>query len=42
MAGNGCESTSGKNCRFLDAFVYEYSFDDGGMKVGTYAEDFAT
>ena len=42
MAGKGHESTSDKNCRFSDAFDYGYSFDDEGMKMGTYAEDFAT
>ena len=42
MAGNGHESTSGKNCRFSDAFDYEDSFDDEGMKMGTYADDFRT
>ena len=36
------ESTSSENCRFSDVFDYEGSFDDEGMKMGTYAEDFTT
>ena len=42
MAGNGHEWTSSKNCRFSDAFDYEDSFDDEGMKMGMYAEDLRT
>ena len=42
MAGNGHESTSSENCRFSDAFDYEDSFDDEGMKMGAYAEGFTT
>ena len=42
MAGKGHESTSSKKYRFSDAFDCENSFDDEGMKMWTYSEDFRT
>ena len=42
MAGNGQESTSIENSRFSGDFDDEDSFDDEGMEMGAYAEDFGT
>ena len=42
MVGNGCESILSENSRFSGDFDDEDSFDDEGMEMGAYAEDFGT